>query len=588
MFSFHRPATGEAPPPGSMVPIEVAFQGQGFDFMRSPPKTDESREPTTPASAFASDSVDVRDEVEHQAEEGKEERRGTAQTSIRRRSRSDESSSHEADEPRGVWHLPNDPDGFTSDPFDARLFAAGRRFGDDGASDKDEIMSSADGRTTGISLHHLGLSGHTSSLDDAKVVDLEAAGMRRRRPAPPLEDSVYPEVQASVSNVDDPTACVLTLRVWFLGLLFCLVFAALNTYFSLRYPAPLITPIITQLFTYPFGRFLAKYMPAADLKLPIWTRRLGMPHRVSLNPGPFSIKEHALLVIMANVSTGPPLGLNYSVAAEKFYGQPQPFGFDILLVFTTQMIGFGAAGLCRRFLVWPASMLWPQNLVFCTLLNTFHAEIEDEEPGPSRLRFFTYVFCGAFCWFWLPGEYLLPFDRFSSTVLPLTGSCPTSQASSLSPSRPSPGFAGLRRVSLGLSRSDGRPRRAETRTTARQRRRQPTVWRLVRARDGLVLVRLEPDLLRGFTPYRALVGAAQHIWRLLCGILDHRADHVLHQCEWRESCLGEGGADPQRRDRPIRRSMRPISRYRPRPSLIASGNRTMPCAYSTLRVSRST
>lgn len=38
----------------------------------------------------------------------------------------------------------------------------------------------------------------------------------------------------------------------------------------------------------------------------------------------------------------------------------------------------------------------------------------------------------------------------------------------------------------------------------------------------------------------------------------------------------------------IRRLIRPISRSRPRPSLIASDNRTMPCASSTLRVSRST
>ncbi|KWU42677.1 OPT oligopeptide transporter [Rhodotorula sp. JG-1b] len=258
------------------------------------------------------------------------------------------------------------------------------------------------------------MSGHTNSLDDTKAGDLEAAGIRRRRRTrQPLEDSVYPEVQASVSNIDDPTACVLTLRVWFLGLLFCLVISALNTYFVLRYPAPLITPIITQIFAYPFGRFLAKYMPAGELKLPTWAHWLGMPQRVSLNPGPFSIKEHALLVIMANVSTSPALALNYSVAAEKFYGEPQPFGFDILVVLTTQLIGFGAAGLCRRFLVWPASMLWPQNLVFCTLLNTFHAEIEDEEPGPSRLRFFAYVFVGAFCYFWLPGFLFVALSAFS-------------------------------------------------------------------------------------------------------------------------------------------------------------------------------
>jgi hypothetical protein len=39
------------------------------------------------------------------------------------------------------------------------------------------------------------------------------------------------------------------------------------------------------------------------------------------------------------------------------------------------LAGFGLAGLCRRFLVWPASMVWPQNLVACTLLNTLHAEV---------------------------------------------------------------------------------------------------------------------------------------------------------------------------------------------------------------------
>jgi hypothetical protein len=111
---------------------------------------------------------------------------------------------------------------------------------------------------------------------------------------------------------------------------------------------------------------------------------------------------------VANIATTPALALNFSVAAEIFYGVDLGAGFDVLFLFTTTTIGFGIAGLLRRFLVWPAVMIWPQNLVFCTLLNTLHAE-DDNDPdnfnrGVSRFRFLCYVFCGAFAWYFLPGE----------------------------------------------------------------------------------------------------------------------------------------------------------------------------------------
>jgi hypothetical protein len=77
------------------------------------------------------------------------------------------------------------------------------------------------------------------------------------------EDSPYAEVRASVSNIDDPempggffamsfkslelTAyTALTVRSWFLGLFFCAIGAACNTFFNFRQPAPIISPIIIQ------------------------------------------------------------------------------------------------------------------------------------------------------------------------------------------------------------------------------------------------------------------------------------------------------------------------------------------------------
>jgi len=84
-------------------------------------------------------------------------------------------------------------------------------------------------------------------------------------------------------------------------------------------------------------------------------------------------------------------------------------------VLATQLTGFGLAGLCRRFLVWPASMVWPQNLVGCALLNTLHSDetddgigmfggnVEKEGRGMSRFRFFMIMTMASFVWYFLPG-----------------------------------------------------------------------------------------------------------------------------------------------------------------------------------------
>ena len=58
------------------------------------------------------------------------------------------------------------------------------------------------------------------------------------------DDSPYPEVRASVSNIDDPDMPALTFRVWVLGLLLCILGAGLNTFFNFRYPAPFVQPLL--------------------------------------------------------------------------------------------------------------------------------------------------------------------------------------------------------------------------------------------------------------------------------------------------------------------------------------------------------
>ncbi|CAL1711504.1 unnamed protein product [Somion occarium] len=228
------------------------------------------------------------------------------------------------------------------------------------------------------------------------------------------EDSPYPEVRAAVSSIDDPEMPVLTFRMWVIGLFLTLTSSAANVFFNFRQPAPTIVPSVLLLLAYPMGKFLAFSLPITTYVVPKWLTFGNGPYSFSLNPGPWNIKEHALVFMMTNVGTTFPYALLAVSVAQKNYGA-EDFGysFSAVLVLATQMTGFGLAGLTRRFLIWPASMLWPENLVLCTLLNTFHAEEDADRGGLTRYRYFLYVSVAAFFWFFLPGYLFTALSFFN-------------------------------------------------------------------------------------------------------------------------------------------------------------------------------
>jgi hypothetical protein len=88
----------------------------------------------------------------------------------------------------------------------------------------------------------------------------------------------------------------------------------------------------------------------------------------------------------------------------------------ILFVITSQILGYGIAGIMRKFLVWPSAMVWPANLVNCALFRTLHDDLDSDnkENGikksrwtMSRLRFFFLASFCQFLWYWFPG-YIFP------------------------------------------------------------------------------------------------------------------------------------------------------------------------------------
>lgn len=209
------------------------------------------------------------------------------------------------------------------------------------------------------------------------------------------EDSPYPEVRAAVSNVDDPSMPVMTFRTWVLGMLFTIVIPGVNQLLSYRYPTVTITSFVAQLLAYPMGCFMAKVLPTKVFKLGRF--------QFTLNPGPFNVKEHCVITVMSNVTYQRAYASNVSAVQRITYGFDLGFGYIILLVLSSQLIGFSMAGFFRRWLVWPAAMIWPGNLGNTALFTALHRQVDTGSNHMSRYKFFLIACASAFSFYFLPG-----------------------------------------------------------------------------------------------------------------------------------------------------------------------------------------
>jgi len=229
-------------------------------------------------------------------------------------------------------------------------------------------------------------------------------------------NSPYAEVRAVVDNHDDPNTPSSTIRAWAIGISFSDTMAIINQLFSIRQPAIFVGGHVAQLLAYPFGRAAAAWLPDWGITL------FGTRH--SLNPGPFSKKEHMLITIMSSIGGGAPF-TNLIVWVQylpQYFNQRYAgsFAYQILIGLATNFIGYGLAGVCRRFLVWPSYCVWPTSLVTIALNNAFHEGVSTPVMGPfkrlitvSRLRFFMYAFGAMFVYFWLPNTLFQALSIFN-------------------------------------------------------------------------------------------------------------------------------------------------------------------------------
>lgn len=173
-------------------------------------------------------------------------------------------------------------------------------------------------------------------------------------------------------------------------------------------PSVYVTGIVVQLIALPIGQAWAKYLPNCRVNLG--------PLSFLLNPGPFSIKEHVCITVMANAVSGGIYIAEVSVAQRIFYGMKVPYSFQILIALGSQTFGYCLGGLLRRFVVYPSSMIWPGALVNSALFATLHKVVIPEikiAGHISRTRFFLIAMAASFVWYWIPGYLFTGLSMFS-------------------------------------------------------------------------------------------------------------------------------------------------------------------------------
>ncbi|KAJ3276094.1 hypothetical protein HDV01_006264 [Terramyces sp. JEL0728] len=234
---------------------------------------------------------------------------------------------------------------------------------------------------------------HEIDLDDAELADAELAN---------------DWIAGVVVKEDDPDTPALTFRTLLLGCIWAVFLALANCLFTFRANPFIIPNALATLLAYPMGIFMAAVLPDVQV------------FGFSLNPGPFTVKEHALITIIASSAGGQPYGVDNVVGQhwDRFVADRDiTFWNSLPWILATQFIGYGVAGLSRRFLVRPAAMMWPGVLPSIALLNSFHEKPEESTESKrytlSRYNFFWIIFAFIFIYEWLPLYFAPAFSMVS-------------------------------------------------------------------------------------------------------------------------------------------------------------------------------
>lgn len=221
--------------------------------------------------------------------------------------------------------------------------------------------------------------------------------------------SPYPEVRAVTDLSDDPNEPVETIRSYTIAVIWLVIGAGINEFFSHRQPSIYLPSSVISVLMYPCGKLWELIMPNCNINF--------FGKKLPLNPGPYSYKEQMFALTLTTVGTSS-VYVSYNIVTQvKFYHLKWiSFGYQLLLTLSTQTMGFAFAGILRKFVIYPERAIWPSNLATLALNRALLKPERKEVINGwkiSKYNFFWTCFLGMFAYYWLPGYLFTALSSFS-------------------------------------------------------------------------------------------------------------------------------------------------------------------------------
>ncbi|KAJ5553733.1 hypothetical protein N7494_003111 [Penicillium frequentans] len=191
---------------------------------------------------------------------------------------------------------------------------------------------------------------------------------------------------------DDPTLNCLTFRTWFLGIGLAVFGGTISSIYYFKPQTVAVSTVFVAVLAYLLGEGLSMVIPRKG-----WIGKW-------FNPHPFNVKEHLAIIVMANSASTAALGIELLAVERLYYDAKLNGALSIFLLFSSQMLGYGFGGLMRKTLVYPKTMMWPQNLPVNNMLETLY---RPRSLTRKPLKVFGIVFTLVFCWEIIP-EWIMP------------------------------------------------------------------------------------------------------------------------------------------------------------------------------------
>ncbi|GEQ72969.1 hypothetical protein JCM33374_g6657 [Metschnikowia sp. JCM 33374] len=247
-----------------------------------------------------------------------------------------------------------------------------------GSSEQSPLLSSEQAPKYGQSPnsdHTLaGLESPKASLSDSIPLDEEETDFLDTE-----EDDLkelLPAVKETVPLHDDPNIPVLTFRFFVLSFLFIVPGAFIDTLNFFRTTAAAYSIFFVQIAAHAAGEWMARTLPKRRVNLYVFS--------FSLNPGPWSIKETALVTIAAKSGATGNLATNALALVELHFGTRVPPPIAILFMWAIVYIGYSYAAIAKNVVSYDPQFQWPQSLMQTALLQSQAKDSKDREERHER------------------------------------------------------------------------------------------------------------------------------------------------------------------------------------------------------------